>query len=194
MARTKAFEESVVLQKAIDLFWEKGYNGTSMDDLVKTMGINRASLYNTFQNKQGLYEKALKEYRKVNNSRVLEFLQTNEAEVETLQKLFKMAIQKEFSGVPNSRGCFLVNSTTELANLDSDIKKIVKENNRKVVKAFRTFLERMQIAKKLNKQKDLDGLANLLFVSYTGLRINAMMGINTKTNEAAANTLLSLLD
>src|SRR5277367_142217 len=64
MARTKDFDENEVLGKAINIFWYKGYNGTSMQDLVDGLGISRSSLYDTFGDKHSLYVKALESYQK----------------------------------------------------------------------------------------------------------------------------------
>ena len=62
MARTKEFDRIEVLDRATDLFWEKGYESTSMQDLVETMGIGRASLYDTFGSKQELFAEVLERY------------------------------------------------------------------------------------------------------------------------------------
>jgi len=59
MARTKDFDEDKVLQKAMNLFWHKGYNGTSMQDLVDGLGISRSSMYDTFGDKHTLFIRAL---------------------------------------------------------------------------------------------------------------------------------------
>ena len=62
MARSKEFEETVVLDKAMRLFWEQGYEKTSMTDLVEHMGIHRRSLYDTFGDKHSLFLKAMDRY------------------------------------------------------------------------------------------------------------------------------------
>ena len=59
MPRTKNFDPAEVLEKAKNLFWEKGYYATSMQDLVDTLGINRASMYDTYGGKDQLFAKAL---------------------------------------------------------------------------------------------------------------------------------------
>ena len=60
MARTKEFNEDQALDKAIEIFWHKGYNGTSAQDLVNHLGLSRSSLYDTFGDKQKLFVKSLK--------------------------------------------------------------------------------------------------------------------------------------
>ena len=63
MARTEVFNREDVLQRAKNIFWLKGYNGTSMQDLVDATGLNRSSIYNSFGSKMELYEKTLLKYQ-----------------------------------------------------------------------------------------------------------------------------------
>src|SRR3569833_1374812 len=65
MARTKDFDEDEVLSRAMDLFWLKGYNGTSMQDLVDGLGISRSSLYDTYGDKHSLFLKSLENYKRL---------------------------------------------------------------------------------------------------------------------------------
>ena len=193
MARTRAFNEEEVLQKAIHLFWEKGYHGTSMDDLVKAMGITRASLYNTFNNKRQLYERALQTYRHTNNRQVFQLLERGEPTIATLGQLFQSATEGKSTTACGQRGCFMINSTTELANLDSDIQQLAKENNQKLVAAIHRFLQRMREAGTLKSDLDPKGVAQLIFITYSGLQINRMMDICPTANGAAVQTLLDQL-
>ena len=68
MARKKEFDEVEVLDKALDVFWKKGYSATSIQDLVDSMGINRASIYDTWGDKHNLYVESLKRYRQKSSS------------------------------------------------------------------------------------------------------------------------------
>jgi TetR/AcrR family transcriptional repressor of nem operon len=76
MARTKLFSEEAILDKAMKLFWEKGYNATSAQDLVDGLGISRSSLYDTYGDKHSLFVTALKRYRKERIDPVLEGIDT----------------------------------------------------------------------------------------------------------------------
>ena len=64
MPRIKTFDENEVLVKAMNLFWKQGYSATSVQDLVSHLGINRASLYDTFGDKEQLFKKSFALYRK----------------------------------------------------------------------------------------------------------------------------------
>ena len=74
MARTKAFDTEEVLDRALRVFWRNGYEGTSMQDLVDGMQINRASIYDTFGNKEALYLRALQRYQNQNQDQLQQLL------------------------------------------------------------------------------------------------------------------------
>ncbi|MGB3800443.1 MAG: helix-turn-helix domain-containing protein, partial [Lewinella sp.] len=74
MARTKEFDEDTVLNKARDLFWERGYNATSIQDLEGYLGISRSSIYRFFGGKRELYDRTLARYQEENFQRLREQL------------------------------------------------------------------------------------------------------------------------
>ncbi len=74
MARHKEFDQDEALQKAMEAFWARGYEATSMQDLVEHMGINRQSLYDTFGDKHSLFLKALDRYHEVETRKLLAFV------------------------------------------------------------------------------------------------------------------------
>ncbi|WP_338707004.1 TetR/AcrR family transcriptional regulator [Paenibacillus amylolyticus] len=118
MARSKEFEESVVLDKAMRLFWKQGYEKTSMTDLVNHMGIHRKSLYDTFGDKHTLFLKSVDLYDHKISSALAAGVKRSKTATEALQFIFLSLIHGEES--PAS-GCFIVNSTVELAARDKDM-------------------------------------------------------------------------
>lgn len=123
MARIKEFEESVVLNKAMRLFWEQGYEKTSMTDLVNHMGIHRRSLYDTFGDKHTLFLKSIDLYDQKVSFALATGVKQSQTATEALQSIFSSLIHEEEH--PAS-GCLLVNSTVELAARDDDM------NNRSI--------------------------------------------------------------
>ncbi|MBE0339667.1 TetR/AcrR family transcriptional regulator [Paenibacillus sp. 23TSA30-6] len=118
MARSKEFEVNAVLDKAMMLFWEQGYEKTSMSDLVKHMGIHRRSMYDTFGDKHSLFLQAMDRYiNKVEVTLTGEVKQSKTA-TEALQIIFRFMVLDE-EGSPS--GCLMVNSVTELAARDGDV-------------------------------------------------------------------------
>jgi TetR/AcrR family transcriptional regulator, transcriptional repressor for nem operon len=118
MARPRAFDQDTVLVKAMHVFWAKGYAGTSLDDLVDAMGINRQSIYNTFGDKHALFMRCLALYWQGELDRVYAGVKGNKAE----DRLRSM--MHEISHLATSRGeigCMLINSLGELAPQDQDV-------------------------------------------------------------------------
>ncbi|MFD1990438.1 TetR/AcrR family transcriptional regulator [Paenibacillus nicotianae] len=127
MSRSKEFEVNEVLDKAMVLFWEQGYEKTSMSDLVEHMGIHRRSLYDTFGDKHSLFLQAIDRYtNKVKINLTSEVKQSKTA-TEALQSIFQFMVSEE-EGLPS--GCLLVNTITELAARDTDV-------NTKSIESFR---------------------------------------------------------
>jgi len=117
MGRKKEFDEDAVLHKAMRLFWEQGYEKTSMQELVSHMGIHKKSMYDTFGDKQSLYVKTLKRYSDMLEQSVKRGMADTRSAKEAIRLLFEMAIeqQEELPG-----GCFVVNTAVELAKHDSE--------------------------------------------------------------------------
>jgi TetR/AcrR family transcriptional repressor of nem operon len=170
MPRTKQFDKNEVLEKAMELFWKNGYHATSMGQLVQHLGINRASIYSTFNDKKDLFEQALRLYRQKNGGGVKSFLAAQKSVKEGFHNLFTSAIDEGVND-PESRGCFVVNITTELVPGDEDILPALNENQAHFVKLFKEFLERGVKEGEIAANKDLDATAQYLFTLYNGLRV-----------------------
>ena len=117
MGRKKEFDEDAVLHKAMRLFWEQGYEKTSMQELVSHMGIHKKSMYDTFGDKQSLYVKTLKRYSEMSEQSVKRGMADTRSAKEAIRLLFEMAIQQQ-EELPG--GCFVVNTAVELAKHDSE--------------------------------------------------------------------------
>src|ERR1700761_1056657 len=114
MARTKDFDEDEVLDKAMYLFWNQGYNGTSMQDLVDGLGISRSSLYDTFGDKHSLFIKTLENYKK-NASAKLEAIIANAPSAKEAVKQLLEYTTRELLSDQQHKGCFMVNAAVEVA-------------------------------------------------------------------------------
>ena len=115
MARTKDFDEDEVLQKAVCLFWHKGYNGTSMQDLVDGLGISRSSIYDTYGDKHALFVKTLQRYEESVYEKVVEIVNQTAPAKEIIKQLLNF-ITSELLNDEQHKGCFLVNAAIEVAD------------------------------------------------------------------------------
>jgi len=189
MPRTKTFDEQDVLEKAIDLFWKKGYHATSMQDLVEHLGINRASLYSTFGNKETLFERAILHYRATNQRGLRSFL-FSQPDVRTgLSALFRRAIDESVSD-PDRKGCFVVNTVTELAPHDQKIKAMADENQQGFLDILITYLQTGVDRGEISSDKDLEAIAMLLFTLYNGLKVVGKVELDGARLEGAIQVAL----
>ncbi|ABQ07924.1 TetR/AcrR family transcriptional regulator [Flavobacterium johnsoniae] len=179
MARTKEFNEDQVLDKAIEIFWHKGYNGTSAQDLVNHLGLSRSSLYDTFGDKQKLFARALKKYHDENYIKIKEILETATNIKETLSVIFKLAVVESLED-RITKGCFMVNSAVELAMHDADIAKIVNDNRKIMEEVFYMAVKKGQELGQISSKQEARSLARFIFNNYSGIRVLARAGERDK--------------
>ena len=194
MARTKQFNEEEILDKAISLFWDKGFNGASAQDLVNYLGLSRSSIYDTFSDKHTLFIKALQQYRKQGGDGLKEALENSNDVKETIRAIFKQAVLETLQDSEN-KGCFMVNTTTELAIHDKEIAKIVNDNRNEIQGFFFEAIQRGQEIGTISKNKDALALSRFIFNSYSGIRVSARSsGIDKATLDDIVKVTLSVLD
>jgi TetR/AcrR family transcriptional repressor of nem operon len=170
MPRTKTFDEQQALEKAMHTFWRKGYHATSMQDLVDAMGINRASLYDTFGGKKDLFDQAFELYRKTNTQGLQRFLEQQDSVRDGFRQLFAMAIA-ETQSEAGQKGCFVVNVTTELLPDDRSMEGVIRANKEGFTAVFHQFLQQGVASGELSADQDLEAAANLFFTLYNGVKV-----------------------
>lgn len=193
MPRVKTFDEKVVLEQAMELFWKKGYHATSIQDLVNHLGINRASLYDTYGGKEALFKKAFDHYRVTNSTMTKNFLYAEENIRKGFRSLFQMAIQQAAEDAQR-KGCFVVNTTTELTPGSTSTSAILKENKDYFENLFHTYLLKGQQSGQLSSTINLKAIANLFFIFYNGMRVTTKVEVNPEELMTSVDELLSLLD
>jgi TetR/AcrR family transcriptional repressor of nem operon len=193
MARLKEFNEEDALDKAIEIFWSKGYNGTSAQDLVTHLGLSRSSLYDTFGDKHSLFVKALQRYQKKSYDDVSSLLQKSTNIKETIKEMFAQAILESFDD-KITKGCFMVNSTVELALHDAEIEKVVNDNRQKMEEVFFLAVKRGQELNQISSATDPRLLARFIFNNYSGIRVLARStGTPKQVFDDVLKVLLSVL-
>jgi TetR/AcrR family transcriptional repressor of nem operon len=192
MPRVKLFDKNEVLTKAMNLFWKQGFSATSVQDLVSHLGINRASLYDTFGGKDQLYKKSFELYRKTNLEGVIHFLENQPNVKIGFSKLFENAIEEDVLDKDN-KGCFVVNTTTELIPNDESLLIVLEKNKQDFVEVFYNYLKKGQESGQLNTKQDLKSLATLFYTIYNGIRVVSKTRPNKKESSDSINVALSLL-
>ena len=193
MPRVKQFNENEVLTRAMNLFWRNGYSATSVEDLVQHLGINRASLYSTFGDKENLFKKSLALYRENNTAGLKEFFKSEPNVKEGFLKLFQMSIEESVQD-KDQKGCFVVNTTTELIPGDETINAALEENKRIFTSLFLEYLKSGELQDQIRKGKDLQSIATLLFIIYNGLKVVSKIKPDKEELNASIEEALKLLD
>ncbi len=192
MARTKEFDEEAVLNKAMNLFWHKGYNGTSAQDLVEGLGISRSSLYDTFGDKRNLFIKALNQYKKQMSGGLIEMIDQSTDMEQTIKKIFQLATTESLQD-KLSKGCFMVNSSVELAPHDKEIAGMIGSNTVEVEDALYRAIKKGQANGQFNTQFSARTLARFLFNNISGIRVAAKSGADKKVYDDIVKVILSVL-
>jgi TetR/AcrR family transcriptional regulator, transcriptional repressor for nem operon len=193
MPKTKQFDEAEVLQRARELFREKGYNGTSMDELVKVTGLNRSSLYDTFGDKRNLYIRSLEEYQQNTLRLREESLQKITSPRKKIQYMFNQSV-KEILSDPRRKGCFMVNATTELANQDKKVSKLAGSNMECMEGLFYQWIKEGQAIGEIANLYNAKALARYLFSSISGLQVIGQTVDDKSVLEDVVKVTLSVLD
>lgn len=162
MARNKKFDRKEVIEKAVILFWEKGYHACSMQDLVAGLGINRASMYDTFGNKSGLYVEALSFYHLQNKNKTADFLYQQVFVRQGLYLRFQEVI-KDSEGPTGVFGCFLQNAICEMDPQDQGMRQMLTQFVHEQEQAYYNYLEYGQVQGQISPYKDIKFLAKQLF-------------------------------
>ena len=172
MARPREFDRDVVLDRAMRVFWTRGYEATSIQHLVARMGIQRGSLYGTFGDKHGLFFAALDRYDRVATARLLATLEGAGSGKAAIRRFFRLKVELSLeSGRP--RGCLVTNSTAELASRDRGTATRVGAALGKIEAAFRGAVVRAQQAGEIDSGRSARALARYLTSSAQGLSVMA---------------------
>jgi TetR/AcrR family transcriptional repressor of nem operon len=193
MARSKDFNENDVLAKAVSLFWLKGYNGTSMQDLVDALGISRSSLYDTYVDKHTLYLKALEFYRDSSGSQLYDIVAQTASAKEALEQLLRFVINGLLKDKEH-KGCFMVNAEVEVAPHDAEIRDIVCKNDQQVEEAFHRAVRKGQDSGEISGKKDARALARFFLNTVKGIRVSAKSTSDRAFFDDIIKSSLSVLD
>jgi len=191
MARPREFNETAVLEAAMNCFWTQGFEQTSVRDLAEQMGITGASLYNAFGDKRSLYRQAFVHYLE----------QTVHNRVARLEKLPPaLAIRTFFDEIiersvddEQRRGCMLVNAALELAPYDPEFRQLVSEEMMFIEAFFRRCAASGQQDGSIAGMRTPDDVGKLLLSVLLGIRVLARTDPRRELLEGAANAALALL-
>ncbi|KRF47823.1 TetR family transcriptional regulator [Bacillus sp. Soil745] len=191
MARSKEFDEKAVLRKAMELFWEQGYEKTSMQDLVDHMGIHRRSIYDTFGDKRSLFLASLNHYEELIVNEMERIISSTSSIKQTIRDVF-IFVLNSIEQYP--KGCLSVNAAIELSLLDKEIGRIVTKMFNRTEDMFNNLIKRGQTSGELSKEIDSDNTSRFLHNNLVGIRVLIKTNYNKKELEGIITLALSVLD
>jgi TetR/AcrR family transcriptional repressor of nem operon len=193
MARPKEFDEEQALAAALEVFWEKGYEAASVQDLTERMGIQKASLYNTFGDKHALFVRALGAY----SAETLEWYRQQLERPGPLRTTLAAMFREMTKGCENHddcRGCLCVNSAVELAPHDPAIAALLDQHNQAQEDLLHRALERAKAATEIPADLDTVATARFLVNVIAGLGVARKGGPSQQRLNDIVRISLSVLD
>jgi TetR/AcrR family transcriptional repressor of nem operon len=189
----KQYDETDVLERAMEAFWARGYEATSINDLVAATGINRGSLYAGFSDKRSLFLRALDHYDREHRQAFVLALERDHAPREAILAAFRQVVEACEEG-RNRKGCLLVNTAIELSLHDSDIGDIVKAKLEEVETFFRARIEAAQKEGTIRPEIPAAEKARVLFGLFIGLRVITRSRPDPVLMASIVNQVEALLD
>lgn len=192
MGRPQQFDHDTVVDAAMHVFWRKGYEATSIQDLVDATGLNRGSLYNTFDSKDGLFSTVCERYEQVNLATPLIEV-AKEAPPRMAIEEFLNTLAKRIAKDPEHRGCLLVNTATELAPHNENAREWVNNAVSDLEDALTTLIKRGQKSKTFKNKEKPRALARLLLASIQGMLVIGKSNPSPRVLNDIARTALGVL-
>ena len=187
--RPRKAEPEVALAAAMNAFWTKGYEATSMSDLTEATGLHKASLYQTFGDKYQLFVSALKLY----------FTKTANAQKDSRNgeenpiKAIKASVDSTIDQCAQGKGCLAVNSLIEVAPFDSEIDRILKQFRQRLDKHLASLVDEAKKKKLVAKSIDTKEAVRLISVFLHGLSANMASGMSANKARGLLHDQLDLV-
>ena len=192
MARTKEFDPDVALDLALDLFWRRGYEGTSLRDLLDGMDISRQSLYDTFGDKRSLFLKVLARYEKLAMEGLIQHLEGKGTLLAV--RGFCEYFMAEIVHNRERGSCLMASTAIEVGPADPEIQAVVKAYFGRVESALHGALASAMEAGQLPADRDLRALARHLVNAIHGLGIMGRAGASRPVLRQMLSVALSVLE
>ncbi len=168
MPRGKTFDPASKIDEAVDLFWRRGCDAVSVQDLVEALGLNRGSLYDTYGGKEQLWLRALARYCELRNARLAELLDSSAGPV--LPRLRALLTEIAGESADGPRGCLVVNAVTE-RTADPETRELAVRQINHVEDVLYQALEQAHAAGEIPAASSPRKLARFLVVMLQGLHV-----------------------
>ncbi len=191
MARTRQFDLKNVVHNTTILFCKKGYDGTSINDIVNETKLNRHSMYELFKNKEGLFIECLYYFSYEVLSSLSNILNEEPRDLNSIKKYFTHLIDYVYS--PDFHGCLYCATISLKGNIPTEISDVVDRYFAQQNKMFLTCLENAQDNSQVPDDKNCEDLAVFLQTSVIGIAIGVKANIDRKTTQKVYKNIISTL-
>lgn len=191
MPRHKNFDVDAALEKAAEVFWDKGYDATSMTDLLAAMGIQKGSFYDTYGSKRDAYLRALEDYSNRQFAALLDSI-AGKGPRESIEFAIQAALA-DCSSPKGHRGCMVLNCALELAHTDTGAQRIVRQSFSTFEEGYETLIRAAQAAGEVSQDLDASATAKAILALLMGMRVHVRAGAPRSTLEVLAGQALGLL-
>ena len=186
MPRVELFDRDEVMEKALTLFWKKGYEATSLSDLTQELGIGKGSFYNTFGSKRALFNSCLSLYREGGHEALDHILKDKKNPIDGIRNFLAHHTQAMLND-PLAKGCLIANSSTEMA-YDKEIQQFLLEHNQIVKSKIVEYLSESHLA------QNAEQIADALLIHVTGVSVISKFMKDEERFKASNELFLRSLD
>ena len=193
MSRSKQFDERQTLVSAMLVFWEKGYEGTSISDLEQAMGLKRTSIYNAFGNKRALFERVMSCYKESVMSALFTEMDAASSIREGVRRLLNGALDIHFDE-ENPGGCLVVLSLMESGQHDEQSLGSMQQTIHELKNALRARLNKAKKSGELSRHLDAGCTATTIATTMAGMMVMGKANFTRASLKKTVNQVVSLLD
>ncbi|MEM6512041.1 MAG: TetR/AcrR family transcriptional regulator [Pseudomonadota bacterium] len=165
VGRPREFDEQRVLDSAMDAFWRKGYEATSLSDLCACTGLNKGSLYQSFGDKHSLFMRALEHYADTELRQIAAVAFEQDSPIENICAVMHSVVNH----TSKDAGCMMINSLVELAPHDADVLAFLQRLRDQRMRMMTDLVDKAQRAQEITASEPAEDIAVRLMVTLAGL-------------------------
>ncbi len=177
MPRNKEFDYDEKLEVARNLFWEKGYNATSMLDIVDRMQLNRSSIYDTYGNKHDLFLKSLEHYASFKKKQYVKASRAGKLPIDTLEYIIRDVVKQTLT---TNRSCLIVKSIFEVAHTDPEVKELILENGNLLQEILVHSIKQAQVDGSIKSTTEPTVIARFILSAFSSFWSHFILSQNKK--------------
>ena len=190
--RPREFDERQVLERAMNLFWARGYERVALSELQQQMGISRQSLYDTFGSKRELFIRTIEHYRATQLAQALAMLSREGSPLENVRAVVRFFDQ--LASDPSCRGCLVANALVEIAPHDPEIAELLRETLELLRESIERALRAAREGGELAARKAPEQLSLALTNALMGMAVTGRLPTGRPMLRGITDATLSMLE